>query len=446
MASTKHILRIASPVFISLVAQNIVGITDTAFMGRIGEVAMGASAVAVMAYYCVFTLGFGLGAGTQILVSRRFGEGRRDEIGRVFGQSSLLLLLAALFAFFVCFLWGDSLFHLLLKSTAVADIASEYWQWRIFGFFFAFQAATYRAFYIGIGKTKVLTYNAFIMATVNVVLDYALIFGHFGAPEMGVKGAALASVLAEASSLLFYYIYSRYSRHTEKYSLHYTSIRLNPKLIRKIFGLSFYLMLQGLISLVVWAIFFVFIEKLGERALAVAAVARSIYIFLYIPISSYSTAVNTIVGQTIGRKEEDKVTGQVLKVARLSLTTMALFVLVINLFPDVVTEIFTDDLSLVADAIPTLRVITVALLGSSVANMFFAAVSATGATKKAMQIEIPTVLIYLFIAWGLTFYLQAPVHWCFTVEIVYYIIIGISSSLFIIRGKWQHPKWRAFVE
>ncbi|KGN95563.1 hypothetical protein HQ39_04720 [Porphyromonas sp. COT-108 OH2963] len=446
MASVKHILKIASPVFVSLIAQNIVGITDTAFMGRIGEVAMGGSAMAVMAYYCVFTLGFGLGAGTQILVSKRFGEGRRDEIGRVFGQSSLLLLIAAQLSFFICYIFGESMFYALLKSPDIADVATEYWQWRIWGFVLAFQSTTYRAFYIGIGKTKVLTYNAFIMAVVNIVLDYVLIFGHFGAPALGVKGAALASVIAEGSSLLFYYFYSRLSGHTGEYSLHYTAIRLNIKLIRQIFRLSFYLMLQGLVSLMVWAVFFIFIEKLGERALAVAAVARSIYIFLYIPISSYSTAVHTIVGQTIGRKEEDKVPGQVFKIARLSLLTMSVFVVIINLFPHIVTEIFTDDLSLIADAVPTLRVITIALLGSSVANMFFAAVSATGATKKAMQIEMATILIYLGMAWVLTYYLNAPVHWCFTVEVVYYIIIGVFSSLFIIRERWRHPKWRMFLE
>lgn len=61
----------------------------------------------------------------------------------------------------------------------------------------------FRALYIGITRTKVLTLNAIVMAMVNVVLDYALIFGHFGLPALGLKGAAIASVIAEASSLVF---------------------------------------------------------------------------------------------------------------------------------------------------------------------------------------------------------------------------------------------------
>ena len=62
----------------------------------------------------------------------------------------------------------------------------------------------FRALYIGITRTKVLTMNAVVMALVNVLLDYILIFGKFGMPEMGIKGAAIASVMAEAASLAFF--------------------------------------------------------------------------------------------------------------------------------------------------------------------------------------------------------------------------------------------------
>ena len=74
----------------------------------------------------------------------------------------------------------------------------EFLDWRIYGFFFSFVNVMFRALYIGITRTKVLTINAVVMALTNVILDYALIFGKFGLPEMGIKGAAIASVLAEA--------------------------------------------------------------------------------------------------------------------------------------------------------------------------------------------------------------------------------------------------------
>jgi Na+-driven multidrug efflux pump len=77
----------------------------------------------------------------------------------------------------------------------------------------------FRAFYIGVTKTKVLTINAIVMALTNVVLDYALIFGNFGFPEMGIAGAAIASVIAEASSIVFFLIYTYVTVDFKKYGL-----------------------------------------------------------------------------------------------------------------------------------------------------------------------------------------------------------------------------------
>ena len=93
----------------------------------------------------------------------------------------------------------------------------EFLDWRIYGFFFSFINVMFRALYIGITRTKVLTINAIVMALTNVVLDYALIFGKFGLPEMGIKGAAIASVLAEASSILFFVIYTYATVDLKKY-------------------------------------------------------------------------------------------------------------------------------------------------------------------------------------------------------------------------------------
>lgn len=446
MFKNRDIFRISSPVLISLLAQNIVGVTDTAFLGRLGEIALGGSAMASMCYFCIFTLGFGLGSGTQILIARRYGEKRYSDIGKIFGQSTILLVGAGILSILISYWIGAPTFKALLKSEAVAAAATEYWNWRIWGFIFAFQTATYRSFYVGIGKTKVLTYNSFIMALVNVFLDYALIFGKLGFPALGIKGAAIASVAAEVVSLAFYFIYTHSHKSHLKFKLNKLPRSFDPQLMKKIFNLSFYIMLQALGSMMVWSIFFFLIEKLGERPLAIATITRSVYIFLYIPISAFGTAVNTMVGQLIGRGGGNKVTQQVLQVAKLSVITMGIVAIFMNLFPELLIRIFTPDMSLVYSAVPSLRVISLALVVSSVGNMFFSAVSATGATKKAMNIEFATIFFYLAYTWLFTHILHADVHWCFTVEIVYYIAVGILSYKFIAGDVWKAEKWRQLVE
>ncbi len=112
--------------------------------------------------------------------------------------------------------FGGNIMRLLVSSESIYEGTMEFLNWRIYGFFFSFINVMFRALYIGITRTKVLTINAIVMALTNVVLDYALIFGKFGLPEMGIKGAAIASVLAEASSILFFrHLYVCHGRFKE---------------------------------------------------------------------------------------------------------------------------------------------------------------------------------------------------------------------------------------
>ncbi len=438
----RQIIRIAAPVLISLFAQNIVGITDTAFVSRLGEVALGGVTMASMAYFCIFTLGFGLGMGTQIIVARHYGARSLQSIGSVLWHSLLMLLFSAVLAIVLGLLWGGPFFSSVLSSSQVAEAATVYWDWRIWGLLFSFVGIVSRSFFVGIARTKVLTYNAFVMAVVNIVLDYGLIFGKMGMPRMGIEGAAVASVLSEVVSLAFYLLYALRRIDFSTYGICRSLCGvLDWRLMKRTLGLSVYIMLQSLLSLSSWTLFFFMIEHLGERPLAVASIIRSIYIFLYISISAYSTAVNTMVSAKIGAGESASVAAYLREVVKLSFLTMLVLCLITMAIPSVVLRIFTDDPSLIEAAKPALYVICVALCVCATGNMYFSAVSATGATKIALYIEAATVVLYVLYSAMMTYVFKAPVHICYTVEVVYYILIALLSYAYIRSGKWREKKW-----
>ncbi|HBQ57213.1 MAG TPA: MATE family efflux transporter, partial [Porphyromonadaceae bacterium] len=166
----------------------------TAFLGRVGEVELGASALAGIIYIAIYTIGFGFSMGSQILIGRRNGEKKFHQIGEIVIQGILFLLVPALLLIAVFKLGFTDTLMRLFESENVSEAVSDYLDWRVYGFVFAFANSTFRAFYIGIARTKVLTINSLVMALVNLVLDYGLIFGNFVLPEMGFGGAALASV------------------------------------------------------------------------------------------------------------------------------------------------------------------------------------------------------------------------------------------------------------
>lgn len=436
--SSRRIFKLSWPVMVSMIAQNLIGVVDTAFLARLGEVEVGAAAMASLVYFSIFTIGFGLASGTQIMVSHRYGSGRDDEIGHVLGQSLKMLLVAAVLLVLIGSSFGRLLFTGLLSSPAVASAATEYWNYRTLGFLFAFASNGFRSFFVGISDTKVLTYNAIVMSFVNILLDYGLIFGNLGLPELGIKGAAIASVAAEFSSVIFYLLYIRFKVDHRRFGLNLREMwKHDGALMRRILGLSYYLMIQALLSQSGWAIVFFMIESLGERPLAIASIVRSLYNILLLPIGSYGTAVRTTVGHIVGYGAFDKMDEYLRTAVKLSFGTMLVIAIFVLGFPETPLRIFSDDASLVSAAVPTLRVICIAALISSVGNMYFSAVGSTGATKMVFQIELVNIIFYMIYGTMMVFVVKGSVAMVFTVEIIYYLSVGIMSYRFIKRGRWR---------
>ena len=208
MYTNKEIWRVTYPIFLGLLAQNVINVTDTAFLGRVGEVALGAAAMGGLLYICVYTIVFGFSVGSQILIARRNGEGNYRAVGPIMWQGTAFSFGMAVCLLILMYFSAAPLIRLLITSDSIYGATYEFFTWRIWWFLIAFVNVMFRGLYIGITRTIVLTMNAVVMALVNVVLDYALVFGELGLPEMGVRGDALASVIAEASSLLFFFFLS----------------------------------------------------------------------------------------------------------------------------------------------------------------------------------------------------------------------------------------------
>lgn len=437
--SLKKLLRLSGPVVISVMAQNLIGVIDTAFLGRLGVTELGGASIASLVYFSIFTIGFGLASGTQIIISHKFGARQYRSIGNVLGNSIMMLLGAALVAILLALPVGRWAFTSLLSSDAVGAAAREYWDYRMVGFIFIFISSSMRSFFVGIGDTKVLTYNSLVMSVVNIVLDWALIFGHLGLPALGVKGAAIASVCAEGASLLFYLIYIRFRVDRGRFGMDLREVfRWDGGIIRSLLKLSYFLMLQALMAQSVWTLFFFMLESLGEMSLGVASISRSVYNVLFIPIISYGTAVRTTTGQLMGADVADLIPDYIRRAARLSLGTAVLLAGLVSLFPSLVLRIFTDAPDLIEAAVPAMRVLCLSYAVASAGQMYFHAVGGVGMTKKVFHIELSGNAFYLVYAILMVYVLRMPVAICFTVEAFYYSIIAIRSYLYMRSGKWRN--------
>lgn len=439
MYTNKEIWRVTYPIFLGLLAQNVINVTDTAFLGRVGEVALGAAAMGGLLYICVYTIAFGFSVGSQILIARRNGEGNYRAVGPIMWQGTAFSFGMAVCLLILMYFSAAPLIRLLITSDSIYGATYEFFTWRIWGFLFAFVNVMFRGLYIGITRTKVLTMNAVVMALVNVVLDYALVFGELGLPEMGVRGAALASVIAEAFSLLFFLLYTYYKVDLKKYGLNRFG-QFDLSMVLRILRISCFTMVQYFLAMAIWFVFFMALERLGQRQLAVANIVRSVYVVLLIPVQALSTTANTLVSNLIGAGGSSGVVTLLHKISRMSFLIMVVCVGLCVAFPGSILSVYTNEEALLVESVSALYVVCGAMLIASLANVYFNGISGTGNTQAALVLEIFVQVFYALYIIVVGMVIQAPVDVCFTTEVIYYVLMLGSSLIYLKKAKWQNKK------
>ena len=189
----KQIWLINFPVMMSILMEQLINITDAVFLGHVGEIELGASALAGIYYLAIYMLGFGFSIGLQVMIARRNGEQNYRETGQTFFQG--LLFLSGL-AILLCLLIR-SISPFILKQLIVSEEIYQavvcYLDWRSLGLLFSFPFLAFRSFFVGTTNTGVLSWAAMTAVCINIPLNYLLIFTF----NLGISGAAIASSLAE---------------------------------------------------------------------------------------------------------------------------------------------------------------------------------------------------------------------------------------------------------
>ena len=435
--SYRHIWKVAFPILISLVMEQMIGLTDTAFLGRVGEVELGASAIAIVYYMVLFMIGFGFSIGAQIIIGRRNGEGNFKDTGKVFWHGLYFLLGLSGVLIAASELFSPWLMRLMVSSEAVYTAALSYVRWRLPGMVFAFATAMFRAFYVGTTQTKTLTLNAIVMVVSNVFFNWVLIFGHFGLPALGITGAAIGSSLAELVSLLFFIIYTKISCDRQKYGLDKPA-SLDRAELRGMMPVCTWTMIQHTISVSTWFIFFLYIEHLGERALAISNIARGASGIIWVVLQAFSSTCSTLVSNIIGEGHQDKVMSLVKRILKLSYGIVSVMILIFCLFPQAIARIYTDIPAVIAASAPALIVMSTSYLLNVGGQVFFLAVSGTGSTKTAFRLELIALTVYMIYCTVIVEWLRLDVAICWTAEHVYAGMLLLCSWLYLRSGRWKN--------
>ena len=432
----RQIWNVSYPIMLGLLAQNIIGITDTAFLGRLGEVELGGAALGGLWYLAIYMLGFGFSTGSQVLIARRNGDGQIDKIASYFVQGNLFLWALAIGIIILSLRFAAPILRPAIQSQAVFQATIEFLDSRIWGLLFAFPLVMFRAFFVGITRTRILTVSALIMAVINIFLDYVLIFGKFGFPFLGIQGAAIASVIAEALTALYLVIYLLYSVDLRKYGF-YQRASYGLSQLAKVLDISFWTMIQYFVALGTWFIFFLATEHLGERPLAISNIVRSLGTLLFMSVSAYGTTANTLVSNLMGEGRTSEVPALLWRIMRQSVVVIVPIMLLLTFLPVFFLRIYSNDHALIAASIPSMLVLVWSYVFTTPGAILFQFISGTGNTRSALLIECIVLALYMAFVVGLTYMSGVDVAVYWLSEHVYWSVIFICSLLYLYKADWQ---------
>ena len=435
----KDIFKIASPVIIGSIALTILNVTDTAFLGRIGETELGASAIGGVLYFVFAMIGISIGIGTQIIISRRSGENRASAVGEIFDQSIIILLATSVILFFILKVIAPPILHSILGSEELYTATISFLKYRSIGIFFVMIATAFRSFYVGIAKPKIFGYYSFLMAAINIILGYGLIFGRLGLPAMGIAGAGLASSISELIALIYIWSYTFLDKDFSQFAL-FKFGSFKKSMTVKIFELSSPIIVQNLLSMGAWFIFFVFIEKIGQHELAISNIVRGAYMISMTPFWGLSVASNSMISNIIGQNKKEDVINLLYKLIKLTIAVSVLMISINLIFERQILSIFTSDQMMINDSITCFRIVDLALIFFAVAIVCISAVSGTGATKVALYIEIAAISIYMIYNYLITFVFKGRFEIVWLSEIIYWFFTAIVCWWYMKSGAWKKLK------
>ena len=384
-------------------------------------------------------MGFGLNNSLQSLIARRAGENKLHEIGNLFSHGIRITLVISAFSIIVTYLLAPVLFKFALHDEKNVEMAVHFLYIRIWGLPFLYLYQMRNALLVGTNQTKWLIWGTLAETLTNIILDYALIYGHFGLPEMGFNGAAVASIIAEAAGLFVMFLVIHKKGIVDGFNV-FGKHTYNASTINLILNQSLPLIMQYVISVGSWEFFYILVEHHGERALAISNTMRNIFGLFGCITWAFAAASTTMVSNIIGQQLHHRVIELVTKITKLSVSFSLVIFLLLNIAPSFLLQVYGQGDDFIQEAVPVVRVVSIALIMMAFGTAWLNAVIGTGNTRVNLLIEFVAISVYSLYAYIILEKLSLPIVYGWTAEWVYWLCMFTPAFFYLKSGKWKHKK------
>jgi len=436
--TNRQIIKLTLPVSIAILVPQLNFITNNIFLGHYSSTTLAVASITGVYYLIFASIGFALNNGLLALISRRAGENRPDEIGKIFNQGIFTALLISAVAVTLSYTITPTLLRSILHEPEKAEMAISFIQIRIWGLPFLYIYQLRNALLVGTNQSRYMVMGTVAEAAANVIFDYTLIFGKWGMPELGFNGAAYASIIAEFVGMFVIYIVIHQKGIAQQYAL-FKNLRWDKKNASLITAMSAPLVFQHAISIMSWELFFILIERnqTADNPQAISNVMRNVFGMFGCMSWAFASTSNSMVSNIIGQGKKELVIPLINKIVKLSTGIALILCLILNLFPHLFLSIFGQNEEFIQQGIPVMRVVSLAMILMSFSVVWLHAVTGTGNTKVTFLIEAVAIVFYCAFVYIVMEKMKLSITYGWMSEWLYWTCMFIPAFFYLRSGRWK---------
>lgn len=432
-----RIFGLALPIIGGMVSQNLLNIVDTVMVGFLGNAALAAVGLGGFVVFMCMALILGISTGVQSSAARKKGAGQLDRATAILNTALLLVVLVAPLLSIILIQLAGPVYPFLNSDAAVIERGVPYLEWRLGAIVFVGINFAFRGYWNALDMSRLYMFTLIIMHACNIFLNYTLIFGHFGAPEMGVTGAGLASAISMGvGTLVYFYLGLKYARKDG-----FMCGLAHKDEVASLIRISLPSGIQQLLFAMGFVVLFWIIGQIGTPELAAANVLITVTLFCILPGLALGMACTTLVSQALGRGEPDDAYCWAFDVAKVTAVLLTVLGMPLWIAPDLIASIFIHEASTRELARWPMRLVGLTMPIEAMGFAFMHALLGAGDARSAMIVSV-TVQWLLLLPLA---YVVGPTLGFGLLGI--WLIQGGTRSLqsFLFLGLWRRRNWQSIV-
>ncbi len=440
----REVLRVCLPLVISLSATTLMEFTDRVFLANYSLDAISAALPAGITSYLPIAFFGGVGGYAGVFIAQYTGRGDERKIGCVLWQGIYFTLASGLLLWLLGVFAAGPLFTLAGHPQGVRELEEIYFSILCRGAVLHVAMVTLAAFFSGRGKTRPVMLITFFSVFIHIPLDYALIFGHWGLPALGIKGAAMATVVSWGVNVacLAGLIFTK--ANNRRFGI-FKNMRFDREIFARLMRFGVPGSLQFTMDILAFTLFILLVGRIGLAELAATNIVLSINALAFMPSMGVSQGMSVLVGQALGRGKPSLASEYVASGCHLLMLYILGVDLVFIFVPDLVLSPFlaTGQGARTHEAVlhlsrPLLQIVSAYLFFDALYMVFSGALRGAGDTRfmmLAIALVSPFCLV-LPVYIGIE-YLQISVHTAWLWVLCFVTVLFVLSALRFRRGAWK---------